>query len=84
MNRYVIYQPNTGRMHTADTLCDLAFATGKIEFSVEQRKVYVNGQPDSMSWTEEFRGEDLWREFGLRALELLGRRGWVLYEKVKP
>lgn len=80
MNRYIIYQPNSGRMHAADTLRDLAFATGKIEFSVELRKIYLNGQPDSMSWSDEFTGDELWREFGARAILLLRRLSWLLYE----
>lgn len=81
MSRYIIYHPLSGRMHTGNTLADLAISTGSIRFSIEQSRIYVDGQPDSVSWPEEFSGVELWREVGKRALELLRRRGWALYER---
>ena len=80
MNKYLIYHPGGERVCAGESLAEIAYATGKITFSPELRKIYLNGQPDSMSWSDEFTSEELWREFGIRALVLLRRLGWLLYE----
>jgi len=43
VSKFLIYHPDSCRICTGESLTDLAYATGKITFSPELRKVYVNG-----------------------------------------
>lgn len=79
---YLILDPRLNRHYSADTLPDLMIHTGAVSFSMSERRAYIKGEPDTVTFSEEYTDVEMIREMAYRALKVLTRDyGWTLYNR---
>jgi hypothetical protein len=79
--RFLLYHPDRIDDARGDTLSELVFQLAALDR--EHRCAVVDGQRDTVTIGDNIKDDELERKVAQRALVMLERRGWVLYER-KP
>lgn len=80
MSRFIILSPS-GQVLSGDTLYGVVFSSAAVRPNFVDRCVQMQGgQNDSIIFGHDYDHIELQREMASRALALLRRRGYALYE----
>jgi hypothetical protein len=74
--KYLLYRD--GRTTIGNTIGQIVAPL--VDLDRTQRCVVIDGEPDTVSFSDEYTATELHREMCGRALTLLQRRGWTLFE----
>lgn len=82
MDRLILLDTRNDRHFTGGSLVDVVLSTHAVCFDFSARRVIVYGEPDTVSFSEEYSHVELTREFASRALKVLKRYDFQLFRNV--
>lgn len=66
--------------YVGPTTFDLVMATGRVVIDTTARRAFIDGQPDSVGFTDQYTHEELIREIAIQACHVLIRNhGFQLF-----
>lgn len=69
--------------YVGDKTQELVLATGRITFDAINRRILIDGQPDTVTFSSDYNDIELGVEFGIRALKVLTRdHGFIHFNEV--
>ena len=79
--KYLLLDPKTENSYTGDTLSEFMARVPCVAMDYQGRRLIMFGSPDTVTYHREYSEDEMKIEAYRRALSLLERRGWVLYER---
>jgi hypothetical protein len=81
MTRLALIGPE-GQVLLGDSRAELVSQLHWITWDLTSRRLIIHGKPDTVSFSDEWKPDELWMELNKRAIEIASRYRWKLFQEV--
>jgi hypothetical protein len=79
MDLLILLDTRNDKHFVGGTLTDVVLTSGAVTFDLSARRAVIYGQPDTVSFSNDYAHDELIREMALRALTVLKRYDFQLF-----